>query len=136
MMTRGLRNNNPCNLRRTNTKWVGLREEQTDPAFFQFKTMAYGYRAVFKTLHTYETKHGCKILEDFITRFAPPVENNTREYIRTVCKRSNVEDLSKIDTTNKDQMVRIVSAMSYVENGVPADDQEVLEGWKLYEDSL
>ena len=49
-MTRGLRNNNPLNIRRNNTKWQGLSATQTDKSFFQFKTMAYGYRAAFKTL--------------------------------------------------------------------------------------
>ena len=52
-MTRGLRNNNPLNIRRNNTKWQGLSVTQTDKSFFQFKTMAYGYRAAFKTLQTY-----------------------------------------------------------------------------------
>ena len=52
-MTRGLRNNNPLNIRRNNTKWQGLSATQTDKSFFQFKTMAYGYRAAFKTLQTY-----------------------------------------------------------------------------------
>lgn len=47
-MTRGLRNNNPLNIRRNNTKWQGLSVTQTDKSFFQFKTMAYGYRAAFK----------------------------------------------------------------------------------------
>ena len=48
-MTRGLRNNNPLNIRRNKTKWQGLSVTQTDKSFFQFKTMAYGYRAAFKT---------------------------------------------------------------------------------------
>ncbi len=55
-MTRGLRNNNPLNIRRNNTKWQGLSATQTDKSFFQFKTMAYGYRAAFKTLQTYILK--------------------------------------------------------------------------------
>ena len=41
-MTRGLRNNNPLNIRRNNTKWQGLSATQTDKSFFQFKTMAPG----------------------------------------------------------------------------------------------
>lgn len=41
-MTRGLRNNNPGNLRLSKDKWQGLRAVQTDKAFFQFETMAHG----------------------------------------------------------------------------------------------
>ena len=83
-MTRGLRNNNPLNIRRNNTKWQGLSVTQTDKSFFQFKTMAYGYRAAFKTLQTYifnkydTDKDGtANELEDVIMRWAPPCENNT-----------------------------------------------------------
>lgn len=92
-MTRGLRNNNPLNIRRNNTKWQGLSATQTDKSFFQFKTMAYGYRAAFKTLQTYilnkydTDKDGtANELEDVIMRWAPPCENNTEVYIATVEK--------------------------------------------------
>ena len=35
-LPRGLRNNNPGNIRITKDKWQGLREKQTDKDFFQF----------------------------------------------------------------------------------------------------
>ena len=46
-MTRGIRNNNPLNIRHSSDRWEGAREEQTDSAFVQFQTMAYGYRAAW-----------------------------------------------------------------------------------------
>lgn len=103
-MTRGLRNNNPLNIRRNNTKWQGLSATQTDKSFFQFKTMAYGYRAAFKTLQTYilnkydTDKDGtANELEDVIMRWAPPCENNTEVYIATVEKRSGISRLININ---------------------------------------
>mgnify|MGYP003533551919 FL=1 len=45
--SRGIRNNNPLNIRLSADKWQGMREEQTDKAFVQFKSMAYGYRAAW-----------------------------------------------------------------------------------------
>lgn len=36
-MTRGLRNNNPGNLRLSKDKWQGLRLVQTDKEFFSLK---------------------------------------------------------------------------------------------------
>lgn len=86
--TRGLRNCNPLNIRRNDTRWQGLRTVQSDPAFFQFETMAYGYRAAFRTLDTYRRKHGCVVLADYIARWAPPSENDTAAYLRTVCRRT------------------------------------------------
>ena len=84
-MTRGLRNNNPLNIRRNNTKWQGLSATQTDKSFFQFKTMAYGYRAAFKTLQTYilnkydTDKDGtANELEDVIMRW--------HRHVRTILK--------------------------------------------------
>ena len=51
-MKRGIRNNNPLNIRRSATRWQGAREEQKDKSFVQFKSMAYGYRAAWKILQT------------------------------------------------------------------------------------
>ncbi len=134
-MQRGLRNNNPLNIRKNSTQWQGLRAQQTDPAFFQFETMAYGYRAAFKTLDTYRTKHGCSTLADFINRWAPPSENDTHAYIRTVCRRTGLADISAIDTRSEQQMCGIVAAMSFVENGVEADSEEVKAGWRMFAQS-
>ena len=85
-MTRGLRNNNPLNIRRNNTKWQGLSATQTDKSFFQFKTMAYGYRAAFKTLQTY-------ILNkyDTVTKTARPMNLKMllcdgHRHVRTILK--------------------------------------------------
>lgn len=52
MEPRGLRNNNPGNIRTTKDRWQGLRPQQTDPAFFQFTEMRYGYRALIITCRT------------------------------------------------------------------------------------
>lgn len=70
MEPRGLRNNNPGNIRTTKDRWQGLRPQQTDPAFFQFTEMRYGYRALIITLQNYRHKHGCRTIADFIRRWA------------------------------------------------------------------
>lgn len=36
-LPRGLRNNNPGNIRTTKDKWQGLREKQTDKDFFSLQ---------------------------------------------------------------------------------------------------
>ena len=53
METRGQRNNNPLNIRRSSDKWEGARIEQTDKSFVQFESMAYGNRAAWKVLESY-----------------------------------------------------------------------------------
>ena len=93
-MTRGIRNNNPLNIRRSSTHWQGARKEQTDKSFVQFETMAYGYRAAWKILQTYYERF-CMQNKDYtvrniITRWAPPTENDTEAYIMNVLKMSGI----------------------------------------------
>ena len=91
---RGLRNNNPLNIRHSKDKWQGIATTQTDKEFVQFQTMAYGYRAAWKTLQTYykrlreRKKH--YTVENIIRRWAPPQENDTNSYIRTVLALSGI----------------------------------------------
>ena len=87
-MTRGIRNNNPLNIRHSADRWQGARMEQKDKAFVQFTTMAYGYRAAWKTLESY-WKYFHNLPKAFnvrniISRWAPPTENDTEAYIRAV----------------------------------------------------
>ena len=52
-MSRGLRNNNPGNIRLDGVHWKGEKEPSTDNEFKQFETKARGYRAMFQCLNTY-----------------------------------------------------------------------------------
>ena len=52
-LPRGLRNNNPLNIRHSASRWQGARVEQTDKAFVQFTSMKMGYRAAWRILETY-----------------------------------------------------------------------------------
>ena len=46
MLPRGIRNNNPLNIRRTaKDQWKGLRAQQTDASFCQFESLEFGWRA-------------------------------------------------------------------------------------------
>lgn len=129
---RGLRNNNPGNIRKGGVPYQGEIVPSKDDAFRQFTTMAYGYRAMFVLLHTYQRKYGISTIADMIIRYAPAIENHTTEYIRAVAEASGVPATSHITTTNGDVMIPIVAAMSKVENGVPAELSEVEQGWKLF----
>lgn len=84
MSTRGIRNNNPANIRR-GCNWKGLTEKQTDKEFCQFTTMTWGVRALLITLRTYVVKHHLHTIREIITRWAPPSDgNNTEKYIEFV----------------------------------------------------
>lgn len=128
---RGIRNCNPGNIRRNNTKWQGLREVQTDHSFFQFESMEWGYRAMLRTLQNYQRIHGLKTLSEMIYRQAPPFENNTEQYIRVVSNRAKIRPNVPIDVNNKSLMSRLVEAMCFMENSVVGDFNEIERGWEL-----
>lgn len=131
IMSRGLKNNNPGNVRHDGTKWQGEIIPSQDASFKQFSSMAYGYRCMIKLLQNYSKLHGCNTVHKMINRYAPPIENHTDNYIRVVCDRANIQPDAEVAINNKDEMCRIVAAMSYVENGVPAVMPNVMAGWEL-----
>lgn len=131
MKPRGLRNCNPGNIRITKDEWKGLREEQTDKDFFQFESMAWGYRALIKTLQNYRKLHDCWTIGDFIRRYAPPTENHTTAYIRTVCEKMGVPPEYVPNVDDKATMCLMAYAISYYENGVPPVMEYIAEGWNL-----
>lgn len=86
MSTRGIRNNNPANIRR-GSYWRGLVNKPTDKEFCQFISMSWGVRALLITLRTYVVKHHLHTVREIITRWAPPTDgNNTEKYIEYVEK--------------------------------------------------
>lgn len=132
-MSRGLRNNNPGNIRQNSDNFLGEIKPSADPSFKQFESIEYGYRAIFVTLNTYQKKYGLSTIRAMISRWAPPKDNNdTEAYIRAVSSESGVPENSHITSTNKDVMIPIVAAMSRVENGVAANIVEVQRGWDLF----
>lgn len=113
---RGLRNNNPGNIRKSADKWQGLRAEQTDAAFFQFTEPKYGVRALGKILLNYRAKYGlATAVRDIINRWAPPVENNTASYVSQVSRALNVQADATIDVSAR--LPELTAAIIVHENG-------------------
>lgn len=128
---RGLKNLNPGNIRISKVKYLGEITPSKDKAFKQFESMAYGYRAMFVLLHTY-SKNDYKTIRQMISRYAPPIENHTENYIKFVSERSGIFADVELDTTDPTEMIPVVSAMSQMENGVPAVAEQVRQGWELF----
>lgn len=128
---RGIRNNNPGNIRNSSTVWVGEVVPSKDKDFKQFKSADYGYRAVIKLLQNYRKLHGCKTVSDFIRRWAPECENNTSGYINRVCSEMQVPNSYVPDIEDKNTMCNLAAAISLVENGIPAVMDDVKKGWEL-----
>ena len=141
-MTRGIRNNNPLNIRHSADQWQGAREEQTDKSFVQFTTMAYGYRAAWRTLQSYYRRL-CQQSKPFtvqhiIARWAPPTENDTQNYIRTVLSLTSLGGKENLPQPSRgvdtERLERLLRAMTTMECGIPykeVDTEAIREGWRL-----
>ena len=129
-LPRGLRNNNPGNIRRNSDVFQG-EKTSSDREFKQFKSMAYGYRAIFKILSNYYRNYKLDTIRKMIGRWAPENENDTEAYIKAVADYSGIPADDPIDINDSEQMIRIVAGLSKVENGREADMSDVIAGWNL-----
>ena len=138
-MTRGIRNNNPLNIRKVpGTRWRGevlpLRgsgEGAGDKSFVQFESLEWGLRAAFCILDTYRRKYQDVCVEDIIARWAPPSENATSEYIRTVCRLTGFGGKERLA---EDQLPALIYAMAFVECGAPISKETILKGFRLFKE--
>lgn len=131
-MSRGLANCNPGNIRQSAVRYKGEVRPSRDPAFRQFESMPWGYRAIFVLLDTYRTRHGLETIRGMISRWAPPSENRTEVYIRAVTDAVGIADDRPVDTRDRTTMLRMAAAISRVENGTAADMDDVERGWELF----
>lgn len=126
---RGLRNNNPLNIRHSRDCFQG-EVPGSDRAFKTFSSMAYGYRAAFVVLGSY-LACGRNTVEKIIRAWAPPTENNTEGYIAHVVQRSGVGRNKVLTAESGGDYRKIVAAMSHCENGVPANMADVEAGFRM-----
>ena len=84
----GLRNNNPGNLIDSGITWEG--KTGANGGFVVFDDVAWGIRAFATNLYSSITKYGTNTLRKYITRYAPPNENDTEGYIRIVSQKTGI----------------------------------------------
>lgn len=114
--TRGMRNNNPMNVVKSNITWDG-EIEGDDPRFESFKTASYGIRAGAKLLVNYERLYGINTVSGLISRYAPSHENPTDAYIMHVANAVGVSPYQSISVTaNLDKLLSAIIQMEIGEN--------------------
>lgn len=133
-LTRAERNHNPGNIRRCGVRYRGERRPSCDPAFKEFESDEWGYRAMFVLLESYRRRYAIDTLRAIVTRWAPPLENDTEAYIRFVAKRAEIDP----DAVLRPRDIRlraIAEAMSRFERGhEPSPEQldSLDRGWQLF----
>lgn len=132
---RGIRNNNPLNIRK-GSSWKGERPVQTDPAFEEFISMEYGIRAGLRLMRNHingfkGTRPKMNTLKKLISVWAPPSENATTNYVDFVASHVGLSSSAILDPNDRVQMCNIARAMAFVECGVWIDPEKFNSAWFL-----
>lgn len=124
--TRGIRNNNPLNIRHSKNQWFGMKELQNDKTFVQFVSRKFGYRAAFVLIRTYMVKHHANTIGKIIARWAPSSDgNNTQSYIRFVSKTTGIPVDEPLRFEDQKKMVSIVRSMAQMESAI-IENEDIL----------
>lgn len=128
---RGIRNNNPGNIRYNGIDWRGLANPPSDGAFCIFASPRFGIRALGKLIRNYHFHYGIRTIKGIINRYAPASENDTNAYIEHMCKATGFDDSTQLDLENDDVVLALMRAIIHHENGEqPYSDDELRLGLK------
>lgn len=133
-LPRGIRNNNPGNLR-IGSPWQGLDNPADDGEFCRFVSPVMGIRAMACTLITYQDRRKAKdgsaidTVYEIIERWAPGNENNTKAYAESIRRALKVNPGQHLDMHDYETLSSLVKAMIQHENGVnPYSDKQIQSG--------
>ena len=130
-MTLGERNNNPLNIRKVpGVRWRGeiLPLKGDGGSFVRFESIEWGVRAALKLLRTYRDKYAATSIKEIITRWAPPTENNTDNYIDAVCRLTSFGGNERL--TEK-EWPALIKAMAVIESRLLISDETIDAARKL-----
>lgn len=116
-LNRGIRNNNPLNIRISNSAWTGKVTPSQDKAFETFSDSKYGFRAAAKLIRNYQSLYGLNTINEIIGRWAPSHENDTRNYSQFVAGQLNLSSNAALNLSDSNLLARLVHAMSIMEVG-------------------
>lgn len=125
MATRGIRNNNPGNIRVSKDQWEGTTGD--DGAFVIFDSPESGVRALGKNLLSYG-RRGYDSIEKIINRWAPPNENDTQAYINSVVAATGIPATQSLDLSDPDTLSSLAQAISFHETGSRYDPEVYQKG--------
>lgn len=108
--------NNPGNIRNTGIQWQGADLDNSGD-FVKFDTPEDGLRAMMLNLQNQQKLHGATNLNDIVSRYAPPSENDTDGYIKFVSDKTGIDPAQPIDMTDKDTALAVTKAMVHREQG-------------------
>lgn len=129
---RGIRNNNPGNIRKDGSVWRG-EVAGPDKSFKTFETMAWGIRAIYHLLNNYRLLYGCDTIEKMIRAVGA---SRRRERYGELhfhgVEPFRVPRTSRLTTTDRSVMEPIVRAMLRVETGMDVSAADYNQAWERF----
>lgn len=127
-MTRGLRNNNPGNIKYDGTAWEGLADPPTDGTFAIFVSPEYGIRAMARILTNYVEVDGVPATVDALVRRWTATDQDA--YVDNVSRWVGVNPDQPLDLASA--LPAVVAGMIRQENGLqPYADATIAQGVAL-----
>jgi len=126
MTPRGVRLNNPGNIRLGRTLWQGEATAQSDPDFITFSDPVWGLRAIAVILRHYQ-RMGLVTVRQMVGRWAPPSENDTDAYVKAVARGTGSLPDEPLDLAVPGHLVNIIQAIVLHENGEQPYDLDIIE---------
>lgn len=123
---RGLRNNNPLNIKlnRANV-WRGASTEQDDDTFVVFDEMKWGIRAAAVLLGNYFKIHHLDTLDKIVKRWSA---TDQEDYVLFVERKTGIKRHTELGNT-PEVIKTLIKAMAHFENGVDVlTDKQIEEG--------
>lgn len=133
---RNYRNNNLGNLVFANQEGATLEAPNAkgEQRFARFNTPEEGIRELANQVSSYYNGTSAaagyqklQTVSSIISKWAPPKENNTNQYIDNVSKYLGVSPNEKIDVSNPEVMTQLVRAIATKEGGNPAVNNEFIK---------
>lgn len=119
-LPRGIRNNNPGNLR-PGPAWQGVAGLDTappDPPYLRFVDPEHGVRALARTLISYRERHGIDTLAAVFARWAPVGDGNDPDAYAAVVAQALGQDMATpIDLRDPVILAALAAAITHQENG-------------------
>lgn len=141
-MPRGIRNNNPGNIKRSGgDQWKGLADsdemtpfQKREMTFCVFTEPRWGLRALARTLRNYQRLHNLRTTLQMVSRWAPGSDNNdTRGYAEAVASYLSIDMHDAIDFDgNTNLALQMMHAFIRQENTIqPYSKTQLREGYEL-----
>lgn len=109
--TLATRNNNPLNIRFSgNNNWAG-KGSDNGSGFENFDSAEHGLRAGMKLIRNH-IGNGKDTLQSLISTWAPPSENDTKQYAQSVSRKTGIPVDAQLNPNDPQQIAAVAKAMA------------------------